>query len=268
MVFKSVPCPPTGTLPCPNVVTSIPVGKGPTGVAIKPDDGSLALVTNQGENTVSVINTASPYFQFPKVQTDSEPVGIAVQDSLTFLSGAPVTPLNGVTGSFALTGINASLVGSVNWSFGNGAGFTSSALNTSYAYPSPGTYTARATVLDKSGGTLLTKTIPVQVQSPPQAIRTAAVHQLGTHARASLRWCPRPPIAPQRLGHWRNRRRVVRKCPRPPIETLAGHSGVSAADQNWFLALRSCETARTPARARGPRSRRVWCAGSASSMCA
>ena len=237
-------------------------------MAIKPDDGSLALVTNQGENTVSVINTASPYFQFPKVQTDSEPVGIAVQDSLTFLSGAPVTPLNGVTGSFALTGINASLVGSVNWSFGNGAGFTSSALNTSYAYPSPGTYTARATVLDKSGGTLLTKTIPVQVQSPPQAIRTAAVHQLGTHARASLRWCPRPPIAPQRLGHWRNRRRVVRKCPRPPIETLAGHSGVSAADQNWFLALRSCETARTPARARGPRSRRVWCAGSASSMCA
>src|SRR5208283_6067848 len=39
-----------------NVVATIPVGSGPTGVAITPD-GTQAYVTNQNDNTVSVIAT-------------------------------------------------------------------------------------------------------------------------------------------------------------------------------------------------------------------
>jgi PKD repeat protein len=156
----------------------------PAAIAISPD-GSMALVTNTGDNTVSVIDVNSAYSRLfnltgslvvlATLATDSEPVGIAFQNSFTFLPGEPVTPLNGVTGGFGLTGINASLVGSVNWSFGNGARLTTSALNTNYAYAAPGTYDAKVTVFNKSGGTLLTKTIPVQVQSPLQAIRSASV---------------------------------------------------------------------------------------------
>jgi len=150
-----------------------PSGVTPTAIAFTAD-GTLAFVTNSRSDNVSRIDTSTQQvLQF--IPTDSLPIGIAIQDSLTFQPGGPLFSLNGVTGGFALTDVNIPLVGSVKWNFGNGAGFTTTALNTSYAYPSPGTYTARATVLDKSGGTLLTKTIPVQVQSPIQATRTAAV---------------------------------------------------------------------------------------------
>ena len=40
------------------VVTSVPVGSGPDGIAITPD-GSYAYVANSGSNNVSVINTST-----------------------------------------------------------------------------------------------------------------------------------------------------------------------------------------------------------------
>jgi YVTN family beta-propeller protein len=153
----------------------ITVGRSPAAVAIKPDDGSLALVTNSGDNTVSVVNTGLQQ-AVATIATDSNPIGIAIQDSLTYNPSTGSTVVAGTPIGFTVTGANASLVGSVSWQFfGNATAVaTTPTLNTSYGYAAAGTFLARVTVLDKSGGTLLTKTVPVYVQSPLQAIRTAA----------------------------------------------------------------------------------------------
>jgi YVTN family beta-propeller protein len=154
-------------------------GVGIASVAVKPDDGSLVLTTDNGAGTVSVINTT---FQPPAVVATipvggpgNGPFGIAIQDSITYNPSTGSTAVPGVPIGLTVTGADASLVGSVKWDlFANGKVVqTTSTLTTSYSYAAPGTFVARVTVLNKSGGTLLTKTVPVVVQSPLQAIRTA-----------------------------------------------------------------------------------------------
>lgn len=172
----------------------IPVGHSPTAIALT-SDATLALVTNTGDSTVSVINTGllQAVATIPTEIPGSAPIGIAIQNAATFQPGAGTAPLAGASGSFKVGGAFASLAGSVVWDFfGNGTVVqTTSTLSTSHAYAAPGTYSARVTVLTKSGGTLLTKTVPVHVQSPLQALRTAAVlvklaHSLPSSLQSSL----------------------------------------------------------------------------------
>jgi len=163
---------------CPFVENpGILVGTNPFGIAFT-SDGSLALVTNRDDDTVSVINTG----QQAVVATVSvggppkpAPTGIAIQGPFSYTPSGRSTALPGVPIGLTVTGADASLVGSVSWEpFGNTTVVqTTSTLTTSYSYAAPGTFLARVTVLNKSGGTLLTKTVPVVVQSPLQAIRTA-----------------------------------------------------------------------------------------------
>ena len=150
---------------------------GAVSVAVKQDDGSLVLVTNATDGTVSVISTAFPpaiVARIPAGGTGNGPFGIAIQDSITYDPSSGSTAVPGVPIGLTVTGADASLAGSVKWDFfANGSAVqTTSSLTTSYS-AAPGTFFARVTVLNKSGGTLLTKTVPVVVQSPLQAIRTA-----------------------------------------------------------------------------------------------
>jgi YVTN family beta-propeller protein len=157
----------------------IPVGKNPFGIAIT-SDGSGAYVTNHDDDTVSVINTAlnitvgTPIF----LGSGSFPYGIAIQGPMTVLPGTGIAPMTGVPLNFTVIGAkgpNGSLVGSVMWDFfGNGKVVQkSSTLTTQFAYSAPGTYNPKVTVLSKTSGVLLTKTVPVRIQSPAEAILTA-----------------------------------------------------------------------------------------------
>ncbi|MFD5430272.1 YncE family protein, partial [Streptomyces sp. NPDC127084] len=58
------------------VLTTIPVGTGPRGVAISPD-GARAYVTNQGSNNVSVINTTDNTV-LTTIPVGTQPLGVAV----------------------------------------------------------------------------------------------------------------------------------------------------------------------------------------------
>ena len=159
---------------CPVVDNpGIPVGGFPIGIAFT-SDRTLALVTNRADNTVSVINTGLRAV-VATIPTGSDPIGIAIQGPVSYTPSGRSTGMPSVPIGFTVTGADASLVGSVNWEpFGNTTVVqTTSTLSTSYTYAAPGTFPARVTVLDKSGATLLTETVPIVVQSPLQAIRTA-----------------------------------------------------------------------------------------------
>ena len=156
----------------------IPVGHNPSAIAIT-QDGTQAWVTNTGDSTVSVINTAVNKVVGNPIPTEvpgAAPIGIAIQGPYTAQPSAGTAALAGVPVGFNVTVPNASLVGSVTWDFfGSGTVVrTTSTLNTQFAYPGAGTFTPKVTVLGVFGGVLLAKKIPVHVQSTVQAIFTAA----------------------------------------------------------------------------------------------
>jgi YVTN family beta-propeller protein len=162
----------------------VQVGNNPFGIAIAPpgsaaftSGGNATFVTNSGSNTVSVVNTTTFTAAVPDIPVGSDPLGITIQGSLTGQASSGSAAMAGVPLNLLVTEPNANLVASVRWDFfSNGSVVqTTSTLNAKYAYPAPGTYLPTVTVRNPLGGVLLTKTIPVLVQSTGQGIATAMI---------------------------------------------------------------------------------------------
>ena len=77
MLPEIVTVEPGATVPINTVVATIPVGKSPTGIIAVTPDGTKVYVTNQGDNSVSVIDTTTNTV-IAIVTGVIEPAGVAV----------------------------------------------------------------------------------------------------------------------------------------------------------------------------------------------
>jgi len=158
------------------------VGNFPFGISIAPPGsaaftfgGNATFVTNSGDNTVSVINTTTFTTAVPPIPVGTDPLGIAIQGSLTGQASSGMAAMAGVPLNLVVTGPTPNLVGSVTWDFfSNGRVVqNTSVLDAKYAYPTPGTYLLTVTVRSESGAPILKKTVPLPIQSTAQGIATA-----------------------------------------------------------------------------------------------
>jgi len=78
------------------IVKTIPVGRGPTGVALTPD-GAFAYVANYNDGTVSVINTSSGKVVGNPIQVGNQPLFVTISPN-----GASVYVTNYVDGSVSV----------------------------------------------------------------------------------------------------------------------------------------------------------------------
>jgi YVTN family beta-propeller protein len=161
---------------------AVSVGINPFGIAVTPD-GKQAYVTNSGDGSVSVIDTQLNKVLGTAISTESRspansaPFGIAIQPLVTAQSATGTALLSGGPIDFTAGGPQA-LVSSVSWQFsGNGSQIQTTPLLSTQATPylAAGTFFPKVTVLTPAGSVLFRKTIPLHVQSPFTALRTAAV---------------------------------------------------------------------------------------------
>lgn len=151
---------------------------GPHDLAITPDS-TQAYVTNPDSNSVTIVNltTAGPTPFGNPIPTGEVPSGIAIEGSIIAKPGSGAIPISGTPIQYAVNGFNPADVGSVVWDYFGDRSLiqTTSALSVEATpYLAAGDFSARVTVLSRTGATLLTKTVPVDILSPVRGLYATA----------------------------------------------------------------------------------------------
>lgn len=167
-----------------HLVTSIPVGRLPSAIAIERDGGILGYVANTLSDTMSVFNTQSNQSVGQPVPVGHLPQNLAILShpdpiinfNITFNAVAKFGSLFNLVGLLSTLSApvdDPTAVASVTWDFYGDASVvtTTQTLETQFTYTQAGDFTPRVTVLF-TDGTQASRTTTLHVQSTAEAIGT------------------------------------------------------------------------------------------------